>query len=214
MFKELKAKHLKGNKPLFLIFMALMHDKVLSSEDVTLTDAGDVAPYKPSAAPGKKSLKGLKIVFQREGSDKPQTLTYFSLDVSDKALPRHPEFLMYLAKNAPAASFIKSASYLLQDPQFTVIRRAILEGTAYLLQDDSGMPYRFLKKGWDVTLYGTYLGPKQDFKVGFQQELDKAYKAPGAAKPLPFHFGYHWEEGRESCVQIAVKKPAAPAPAK
>ena len=212
MFKELTAKHLKGNKPLFFIFMALMKDKIVSAEEVSLNEAGEVIPMvKPAAKGGKKPAKGLKITFLRDGAETPQTLVYFSLDVSDTAILRHPEFLKFLAKNAPAAAFIKSASYLLQDPQFKTIRKTILDTSAYLMQDDSGMPYRSLKKDWDVTLYGDYLGPKKDFKVGFQADLDKAYKVAGAAKPLPFHFGYHWEEGRESCVQIAVKKPVAPA---
>ncbi len=211
MFKELTAKHLKGNRPLFLIFMALMKDKIVSVEEVSLNEEGDVVPARTAVKGEKKPAKGLKIDFLKEGSQEPQTLLYFSLDVSDTAIVRHPEFLKFLAKNAPAESFIKSASYLLQDPQFKTIRKTILDTSAYLLQDDSGMPYRSMKNGWDVTLYGDYLGPKQDFKVGFQPDLAKAYKVPGAAKPLPFHFGYHWEEGLESCVQIAVKKPGAPA---
>ena len=140
------------------------------------------------------------------------------MDVSNGGLERHPEFALYLKSNAPAATLIKSASYLLQDAPFSGIRRTILDTTAFLLQDDSGLPYRFLsKKNWDVTLYGDYLGPKRDFKTGFQPDLSKAYKEPGvtksaspgaasgAAKPLPFHFGYHWEENRESCVQVALK---------
>jgi hypothetical protein len=208
MSKEFRARHLKGNRPLFLIFMSLMGDKVLSLEDVTIAEDGGVVPR----ASRPDGVDGVKIVFKNPALERPQTLYYFSLDVSNPAFDKHPEFRLFLDKTTTGATLIKSASYLLQDSFFSHVRRAILDKTTFLLQDDSGMPYRLLpRKTWDVRLYGKYLGPKRDFKTGQQPDLEQAYKRLDLVRPLPFHFGYHWEEGRESCVQIAVRKPTAPA---
>jgi hypothetical protein len=178
---------------------------IVSVEDVTLSTAGAVIPR----AAHRGGVDGVRIDFQNPALGRPQTLYYFSLDVSNPGLRNRPEFQRFLDAQADGSTFIKSASYLLQDPAFSQIRKDILAKSLFLLQDDSGMPYRFLlKKDWDVSLYGEYLGPKNDFKTGSQPDLEKAYKQPGAAKALPFHFGYHWEEGRESCVQVAVRKKA------
>jgi hypothetical protein len=47
----------------------------------------------------------------------------------------------------------------------------------------------------------------KDFGYGFQKDLDEAFKRPGAARPLPFSFGYHWRVGTSS-VMLATRKPA------
>jgi hypothetical protein len=208
MMTELKTTHLKGNLPVLGVFMALMDLKIVSVENVHLSGAGNVEKFAAETG-GTKPIRGVRVTFRDPAKQKPQTLTYFSVDVSNKNLAKRPGFETYVRKLGPAPVFIKSASYLLHDPDFTSLRKILLDTASAVMQDDTGLPYRFINKGWDVKLYGRYTKPIKDFKFGFQEDLDKAYAVPGAAKPLPFKFGYHWWDGYSNLI-IAVKKNDAP----
>ncbi len=210
MMKELRTPVLRGNAPLLMVFMARMDLDVLSLHQVRLDSQGGVS-IATSTATGalakraaKNPIPGVKITFRKPGG-KIQTLYYFSVDVSDKGLAAHPEFLTYLKGVGRGITFMKSASYLLHGSNFSKIRGSILDSTEYLLQDDSGLPYRsFGKEGWDVVLYGSYTNAIKDFNGTIQKDLDEAYKAQ-TPRPLPFKFGYHWHD-TYSNVQIAVRK--------
>src|SRR5690606_13272482 len=114
----------------------------------------------------------------------------------------------------PAPMLIKSASYLLQDKQFRVIRDTLLETAEFLVQDDTGMPYDVLKAaGWDMQLYGGYRKPIHPFHWAYQAGLDAAYKSTRAAE-LPFAFSYHWRGGKSNAmvarrVAVQASVPAA-----
>lgn len=210
MMKELRTPVLKGNAPLILVFMARLNLEVLSVENVRLGAEGDVRVSSSPATgalakqPAKNPVPGVKITFRQAGG-KIQTLYYYSVDVSDKGLVAHPEFLTYLKGLGQGITFMKSASYLLHGSDFSKIRGSILKSTQYLLQDDSGLPYRFFGKGgWDVVLYGSYTNAIKDFNGTIQKDLDEAYKAQ-PPHLLPFKFGYHWHD-KYSNVQIAVRK--------
>jgi hypothetical protein len=134
-------------------------------------------------------------------------LYYYSLDATNVGLRNHnPSFLDGIRSVKPTYTLLKSASYLLHDPQFTDIRDTILEVTEVLVQDDTGVPYRFLTRGWNVKLYGQYARPIADFNYGYQPDLERAYSAFAPLHPLPFPFGYHWRS-QNSGVIIARKVP-------
>ncbi|MBL0057736.1 MAG: hypothetical protein IPP35_01095 [Elusimicrobia bacterium] len=218
MMKELRTPVLRGNAPLIMIFMARMNLDILSVENVRIGSDGTLRVSSSTAigALAKRAaanpVPGVRITFRRpEG--KTQTLVYLSVDVSDKGLASHPEFLTYLSQGGTGISFMKSASYLLHGSNFSKIRASVLRSTRYLLQDDSGLPYRaFGKGGWTVTLYGRYTNAIKDFGGTIQQDLADAYTATEPARLLPFTFGYHWWD-KHSNIQIAVKdtEPATPA---
>ncbi len=88
------------------------------------------------------------------------------------------------------ATFIKAASYLMHLRYFSSIRQIILTKSASILQDDSGIPFRFYDSPeWTVTLYGTYTGPVRLFRNYPDEDLKKAYAA-GNAEPLDIRLGY------------------------
>ena len=212
MMKELRTPVLKGNTPLLMVFMARMNLEILSFENIRIDKDGSVSAGSPNGtgALGKNAAKnpvpGVRMTFRRPGG-KVQTLVYYSLDVSDKGLISHPEFLTYLKGLGKGITFIKSASYLLHGSDFSKIRSAVLQNTQYLLQDDSGLPYRFFGRGgWDVVLYGKYTNAIKDFNGTIQKDMDEAYKAQKTPRLLPFTFGYHWHD-KHSNVQIAVRRP-------
>ncbi len=219
MMEELRTPVLRGNGSLILIFMARMNLDVLSFENVRIRPDGSLFVSSSTAigALAKRAaanpIPGIRITFRRPGG-KTQTLVYFSVDVSDKGLASHPEFSTYLNKFGTGSTFMKSASYLLHGSNFSKIRGSVLRSTRYLLQDDSGLPYRaFGKGGWTVTLYGRYTNAIKDFGGTIQQDLADAYVAAEPARLLPFTFGYHWWD-KHSNIQIAVKDPDPSAPEK
>ena len=133
-------------------------------------------------------------------------LYYFSLDASDVALEFYPAFLDWVGLHRPASALLKSASYLLHDKQFEKTRAMTLASADVVVQDDSGIPYRFFPQPpWGIRLYGRYHRPIRGLRYGHQADLQAAYRAKaGELAELPFSFGYHWK-GRQSGLLVATR---------
>ena len=85
---------------------------------------------------------------------------------------------------------MKSASYLLHEPNFSHIRELIFERSSMLVQDPSSMPYRTLaEKGWTVDLHGRHVEAPASFRKYEQADLVRASGAGG--RSLGFGIGYH-----------------------
>lgn len=203
MSRQLHTSQLKGVVPVLIASMALAGVDVKSVEPIelpALPRADDETLEGQAAAKPLRKMRAVQITFQRPGASKPQTLQYFSVDATNKGLAPYPEFLAHLRSAKPAPMLIKSASYLLQDRQFRMVRDTLLESAEFLVQDDMGMPYEVLKEhGWEVNLYGGYRKPIHPFHWAYQSKLDAAYKTatPG---DLPFSFSYHWSGGKSNAM--------------
>jgi hypothetical protein len=149
---------------------------------------------------------GIKINFSSPGSNKLRTLYYFSCDLADMSFGKDSAFHAYLNGLPFETTFLKSASYLLHYKEFSNIRSMILEKSRFILEDDTGIPFRYFpKKAWDVQLYGEYIKPVKDFAGVEQLDLKAAYADPGRVKALPFHVGYHWGTNKDSILSIKKK---------
>jgi len=147
----------------------------------------------------------VRIQFTGPYGGAPQWLYYFSVDATDKALEFYPGFLDWVKQNRPTSVLLKSASYLLHDPQFQKTRETILAAADYVIQDDTGLPYRYLNQPpWQVKLYGRYSKPIKALRYGYQAALESAYESKGDLPELPFPFGYHWR-GKKSGLLIASR---------
>ncbi len=72
-----------------------------------------------------------------------------------------------------------------------MVRNIILTKSALVMQDDSGIPYRFFKpEEWETHLYGSYTEPIPMFKSSYEQDLFDAYQN-GNPKPMNFRMGYN-----------------------
>lgn len=216
MSRQLHTSQLKGVVPVLMASMALAGVDVKSVEPIelpALPRAEDDTPEGQAAAKPLRKMRAVQITFQRPGAAKPQTLQYFSVDATNKGLAPYPEFLAHLRSVKPAPMLIKSASYLLQDRQFRMVRDALLDSAEFLVQDDTGMPYEVLKEhGWEVNLYGGYRKPISPFHWAYQSKLDAAYKA-GTPGDLPFSFSYHWNGGKSNAMVARRLSVQAAAPA-
>ena len=206
MGKQLTTPHLKGTVPIIATMMALKDLRIAKIEPVDPFPELTKQFSEPKAARPGKILRGAKITFVTS-ANRTHELTYYSLDATDKALVHYPEFLDFVGRNKPASALVKSASYLLHDNQFSKTRDMILASADILVQDDTGVPYRYINQAnWNVKLFGKYHTPIAPMQWGLQTDLRQAFTDPEVAArgPLPFPFGYHWK-GAESGLILATR---------
>lgn len=208
MADDLTRTDLRGVLPLLYLFVARSEAKLLESTRVEIDEAGAIKEL------GEREkctgIPGMRLRIQRPGQEKTQDVYYFKHNVEDAVVSAGPGFFAFFKRHAPANTFFKAASFLLHRPkQFGLTRDFILENSASVLQDDSGLPFSSLSKDkWSLTLYGTYLRPGPPFRNRLQDDLMEAFKA-GPVEPLPFVTGYR--HVNESNLVLAVPLARAPA---
>jgi hypothetical protein len=169
----------------------------------------EVAPDGRLRSRTGEGVPGVELRFARPGQS-PKVVRYFAMDLSDNALQTTPGAREYLASVGEVTTFLKAASYLMHKPYFSLVRGAILERSNFVLQDDSGIPFRFFPaSGWDVQLYGRYTAPITLFEDWLQRDLQTAYgRNP---RELPFGIGYRHRPGTSNLIFASKKAPAVAA---
>lgn len=230
MSQQLTTPQIKGTTPVIALMMVLTGNRILSIESIEpfpelaahYAQSGNAPGAKadpgaqttPSAMAGKVppgrpriSLNGNRITFVR-GNQAPRTLEYYGLDVTDQELRWYPDFLeTIVGKAQPATVLIKSASYLLHDRQFAGTRAMILKTADIIVQDDTGVPLKFLKSaGMDVKLYGVYTAPIKPLTYATQPDLEAEFRSAGTVPPINFPFGYHGKSGRSMLLLAQRRK--------
>jgi len=209
---------LDGTLPVLLLFLKRTHHEILYYEKVAVLPDGTLATASEENTADTTYI-GTKIAFRREGKeDEYKTLYYFAANIDNNyyesrsglrvnGLKKHVDFRKYLESLNINATYLKSASYLMYRESFSIIRNLILDKSKYVLQDDSGMPFKYFADGkWDVTLFGRYAGPIGLFSSRYQNDFAAAYKnGEYPIKPLPFGIGYQYREGTSNLI-LAVKK--------
>ena len=205
MTKQLTTPWIRGTVPVMATMMALMGQRIVRIEPIDLFPELTRNFEAREAQRPRRIMRGVRIDFADAKSTAPQQLYYFSIDATDKALASYPNFLDWVGQHQPATALIKSASYLLHDNQFAKTRAMILSAADVVIQDDTGIPYRYLNRApWRVRLYGQYHKPIKSLAFGYQADLEAAYKAKADLAPLPFPFGYHWR-GQKSGLLVAER---------
>jgi hypothetical protein len=120
----------------------------------------------------------------------------------------NPGLLLFLDSLGRVNTFLKATSYMPHRPEFGLIRDTILTRSDVVLQEDTGVPYRYYKpEVWEVHLFGGFSNPIKIFAGYRQADLAKAFGEEGRAKPLPFPIGYG-SKSKVSGMQLAVRKMA------
>jgi hypothetical protein len=203
MTKQLTTPWIRGTVPVMAIMMALMNRRIVRIEPLDLFPDLTVGYDAPEAKRPRVLMRAVRIEFAHPNSTGTQQLYYVSLDATDKALEFYPDFLAWIGQYKPATVLLKSASYLLHDNQFAKTRTTLLEAADIVVQDDTGIPYRFISQNpWQVKLYGRYNRPIRPMTYGYQKDLETAYNSRAEHIPLPFPFGYHWR-GQQSGLIVA-----------
>jgi hypothetical protein len=215
MMHELRTPEIDGTLPLLLTFLARLDARVVGVEmdgqwnpSSPATPSADPSAGAVHGPPRSRRVPGVTIRFMAAGSTRVQTLSYIRVQMEDAEFSKQVDLLSSLDRVAPFTTFLKSASYLMHDDRFSRVRSLVLARSRSVLQDDTGVPYRFFDKSmWELTLFGQYTPPVRDFNYGLQKDLAAAYQQSSISRVLPFSFGYHWRQGTSS-VMLAVRKTA------
>jgi hypothetical protein len=201
MRAQLHRAQLNGTLPILYAFLARSGKTITDVAFITLEPDG--TPKPSDGVPIKNVPNGVKISFT-SGDDKPQTLYYFSTDVSNGGV-KNSGFLEFCDRLGTGDAFVKSASYLMHNDSFSMVREFLLTHTAALVQDDTGVPIRFLKSDdWELRPFGRYLGPIGLFRGRYQRQLADVFRT-NRAKPIAFGVGYRWRPN-ESNLLLATRQ--------
>ncbi|ANW05612.1 hypothetical protein LMTR13_16270 [Bradyrhizobium icense] len=206
MKTDLQAGQISGTLPILYVFLARSGMTVNSASPISLDDRG--AAYFAGENPGPNAVRGVRIIFT--GSDgQEKTLYYFSTDLSNSGV-KASGFLKFCETLAPGNSLIKSASYLLHSGNFTTVRNFLLNNSATIIQDDSGIPLGYYStRKWRLFPFGRYLGPIDEFPGRYQESYAALFRR---AQPIDFGIGYRWRTP-ETNVLLAVRLPGDGSPA-
>jgi len=201
MKTQLSTGPVYGTLPILYVFLARTGKTV---HDVTFVDLdGDENIQTWNETGGKRgssAAPGVRIIFSA-GNGPWQTLYYFSTNLADGGVTRSG-FLTFCDKLGVADSFIKSASYLLHGGGFTKVRSFLIEHSATILQDDSGIPLVYFDpKKWRLQPFGRYVPPLSIFPHAYQPRMAELFRK---AAPIEFGLGYRWRKN-ESNLLLAQK---------
>jgi hypothetical protein len=186
MKSQLNSGPVYGTLPLIYVLLARSGKNIHEMSFVNLADDGSARP--PSGPGDKSAAKGVKIVFSGDGGRR-QTLYYFNTNLANEGL-KNSGFLAFCEKLGIADSLVKSASYLLQSGNFSIVRDFLLARSATILQDDTGVPVNnFDRKKWQLQPFGHYVMPLSIFPRAYQPQMADLYRK-GNPIPLDFGIGY------------------------
>ena len=205
MKTQLRNGPVYGTLPVLYVFLArtskTIHEVNLMSLDEhgNLHVADEAAAInndtnKPVHSQQRTAAPGVKIVFS-EGDGPKQTLYYFGTNLADGSFDRSG-FSAFLAKLGPADSLIKSASYLLHKANFAGVRKLLLNKSATILQDDSGIPLTYFEATkWRLQPFGHYDVPISMFANFYQPRMAELFQS---ASSLEFGIGYRWRKNESN----------------
>ncbi|GAB4526262.1 MAG: hypothetical protein Tsb0014_06350 [Pleurocapsa sp.] len=191
----------QGVLPILYVFMARTNNRILDVEYIGLDSEANIQPVAEGLIPG------VKVAFVPEGEKEPRTLYYFSTDLSNDGMTKHPELADFVGKLDNPITYLKAASYLMYYESFSEIKDVILSQSSYLLQDDSGMPLNsFDNAKWDLEFYGNYTTPIALFSNRYQPKLRQIYTAnKNEIKPLNFGIGYQFQVNTSNLMLAKAK---------
>lgn len=187
MDTDFHNEELDGVCPVITMLMATMDRQIISIKHRAFDQSGNIID-----AGDDSNL--LEIKFFKTGSTHEQTLYYMSGNADDKHFDANLK--AYLDKTLPrhrVGSYLKAASYLMHYSFFSTMRDYITGYSQAVVEDDSGIPYKYFTDNFDVTLYGHYQRPLRDFGPEcYQLDLQEIYdKQASSIHKLPFRIGYN-----------------------
>jgi hypothetical protein len=189
MDRQLRGQVTDGVLPVIMVQLVRTGHRIRGYRYVTLDAEGRLVERSRDA---KDVLnRGVAISFEDEDDRQRRTLVFFSTNLATPQLKNNQPFLRYLESLEPVTSFFKSTSYMPHNAAFSLIREEVLQRSAAVVQDDSGIPFRFFDPNtWRVQLYGDYDKPYGSFRYLQQKDLKLAFQRKESVRKLSFPIGY------------------------
>lgn len=203
MNKDLTKTKVNGTIPLISLFIKRTGHQIVAIRRVAIDSLGK-CQMADSLKGIKNIVSGVKVDFLSLSGKKVQSVYYFRTDISDVGLTKNKGFKAYLAGLPQSFTYLKAASYLMHYETFSMIRTTIFEKSATILQDDSGIAYKYFDKAkWNIKLYGKYTKAIDEFHFISEPDLKKAYQK-SVVRPLSYTLGYNWGTGQTN-ILYAIK---------
>lgn len=207
MLNDFQSQKVNGLLPVLAFFIRKSGNEILDVKYLVRYNQDSISEVPYDFKEKDHKPFGVRVDFLQEGKQK--SVYYFKYDVSDKQFNDTTVFYKYIDKaSASCITYIKSASYLLHANFMSNMRKLILRNSIAVIQDDTGIPYKYFQEGekFEMKLYGQYTKPVSDFPyLSLQKPLQEAFQKDSAnVGKLPFHLGYHW--GSKKDVIIYAKK--------
>jgi hypothetical protein len=171
MKSDLQRSALRGVTPILLGTVAL--------------EGGAVESVSSISAGGNP---GVQMQYH-DGNGTRHTASYVAGDLSNSGFKGG--YRDWVAGFGGKATYFKAASYLMYDDRFSQAREFFLNQSRVVLQDDSGIPFRYFRQdGWSFRFYGNYERPIELFAKYQQEDLRQAF-ATNPKSPVGFGSGYH-----------------------
>jgi hypothetical protein len=207
MDEQLRGQVVAGVLPDLLVELVRTGHTIDRYAFVSLSPEGRLTPRELGSIQGVFGHnQGVVIDFHRDTDKLTRRLAYVSANLNDYRAKGNAPFRAWLARQTPANTLLKSTSYLIHKPHYSIVRDAVLSQSRIVVQDDSGVPFsRFDPHDWDVRLYGSYEKPIRRFAGFLQEDLKAAFEEPDRTKPLDFGFGYGVRKSQSSVI-LAIRK--------
>lgn len=204
MKEDLRFSTFHGTTPIMMIFLVRSGQYIKGVEFLTLNKDGTLS----SNGLESKGADAVKIEYSPLRVEKKKTLYYFSSDLSDGGFPKSG-FKTWLESQPKGNAYLKAASFLMHENYFKGVRNHLLDHSLQIVQDDSGVPFRYFEADlWYADLFGNYTGPIDLFSEHYQSGLRSAYRA--RKRPLAFGTGYKWRKGESNLMRFVRQDALTP----
>jgi hypothetical protein len=193
-----------GTLPTVSVFLVRLGHTIESVEKTCVSDAGELTVMIDRAC----RLPGYRLRFRDGKTGLHKDLIYISARIEDSLFsPDTPEGKFFRSIGRSSV-MLKAAVYLLHSPKYRQSAQYILDNADVVIQDDSGLPYRYFDRNqWDIELYGTFVAPPHMSGIEYYPQPDLAQAFREKSGPLPFEFGYgQVSVSRKSGMIVAYRK--------
>jgi len=169
--------------------------------------AGDVsAPAGMSAMATDSESSGVRI----EGLDdrgRTVVIDYLSMDLSDRGLRTTGREHKWIEGEMGHTVLIKSASHLLQSPNFSNLARLIAHRSRRVVQDETGLDVLKLSQFDQISVYGGFTDPYELWRESVAMGRLRAFvQHQIASETPPFPFGYRKPAGTFIMIATGVRQ--------
>jgi hypothetical protein len=148
----------------------------------------------------------VKVTFSA-GNGVEKTLYYFTTNLTNDGV-KTSGFLTFCGNLGVSDAFVKSASYLLHGGNFSIVRSFLLDHSAAILQDDTGIPVSYFDRAkWQSQPFGHYVHPIAVFSQNYQPKLADLFRK-GNPIPIDFGIGYRWRNSQSNLLLIQKIAPS------
>lgn len=202
MEKELQQNLLNGTLHPILFYLVQSGYEILDIQSANLSPDGQIVICENMTC---RQAEINRFLYIRKGEARVRELIYFSGDISDAGLKMNPGIQKYLENRDTFHVFLKAASYLLHQAEFSQIRNLLAGHASSVLQDDSGFPLRVLDSMYsDIQVFGTYSRTIPLFSSFYQEDLKQRFQKSSKIRNPGFIIGYN-QKFRETNLIFAQK---------